>query len=234
MPRRSTKLSRAESVVAHQWPGLSRHRPLSSFNQRDLLAGAKVEAEHVGNYMPLAKRIAADHLTEDPNYYRKAKRAGLSAGRGRSRKGSASMYQCPKCAAQSSRMSMVAGACPPATTDVALNLQNRQKAIEVADYGPANPRLPNDAYWRRIASQWRVPVSEAKTMRCGNCAAFNITPEVLDCIASGLSSSGVDPADTIVAAELGYCEAFKFKCAASRTCSAWIVGGPIRLSKKMR
>ena len=78
--RKSTKLSRAESVVAHQWPGLSRHRPLSSFNQRDLLVGAKVEAEHVGNYMPLAKRMAADHLTEDPNYYRKAKRAGLSSG----------------------------------------------------------------------------------------------------------------------------------------------------------
>jgi hypothetical protein len=26
---------------------------------------------------------------------------------------------------------------------------------------------------------------------------------------------------------LGYCEAFDFKCAASRTCDAWVVGGPI-------
>jgi hypothetical protein len=27
-------------------------------------------------------------------------------------------------------------------------------------------------------------------------------------------------------ADLGYCEIFDFKCAASRTCDAWVVGGP--------
>jgi hypothetical protein len=26
---------------------------------------------------------------------------------------------------------------------------------------------------------------------------------------------------------MGYCEALDFKCAASRTCNAWAVGGPI-------
>ena len=118
--------------------------------------------------------------------------------------------------------------CPKATQDVALNLQNRRKAIQVAKYGPANPRLPNELYWRQIASEWGVSVEEAKTMRCGNCAAFDISPEIRACISKGLAEDGVDPADTIVAAELGYCHAFKFKCAASRTCSAWIVGGPIR------
>jgi hypothetical protein len=29
------------------------------------------------------------------------------------------------------------------------------------------------------------------------------------------------------AGDLGYCEAFDFKCAASRTCDAWIAGGPV-------
>ena len=29
------------------------------------------------------------------------------------------------------------------------------------------------------------------------------------------------------AADLGYCELFHFKCAAARTCDAWLVGGPI-------
>ena len=29
------------------------------------------------------------------------------------------------------------------------------------------------------------------------------------------------------AADLGYCELFHFKCAATRTCDAWLVGGPI-------
>ena len=33
--------------------------------------------------------------------------------------------------------------------------------------------------------------------------------------------------DTIDAGDLGYCEAFDFKCAANRTCDAWVVGGPI-------
>lgn len=121
--------------------------------------------------------------------------------------------------------------CPRATEDIGKNLENRQKAIQVAKYGPANPRLTNERYWKSIADAWEVPVAEARTMRCGNCAAFDISPEMLECIYQGLAEQGTDPADTLVAAELGYCHAFKFKCAASRTCTAWIVGGPIREHK---
>lgn len=117
--------------------------------------------------------------------------------------------------------------CPPATQDIAINLRNRAKAIEVAHYGPANPRLPNNDYWRYIAEEWGVPVEEARTMLCGNCAAFDISPGMIDCINAGLAENGIDALDVIAAAELGYCHAFKFKCAASRTCDAWIVGGPI-------
>jgi hypothetical protein len=51
---------------------------------------------------------------------------------------------------------------------------------------------------------------------------------LIGCINAGLAEQGIDAQDVIVAAELGYCHAFRFKCAASRTCSAWIVGGPIR------
>ena len=66
-------------------------------------------------------------------------------------------------------------------------------------------------------------------MLCGNCAAFDITPEMLDCIKTGLmQGNGLDADEVIVRAELGYCRMLNFKCAASRTCSAWIVGGPIR------
>lgn len=121
-----------------------------------------------------------------------------------------------------------ANKCPTATLDVALNLKNRQKAIKVAMYGPPNPRLPNVDYWNKLASVWGVSAREAKTMRCGNCAAFDITPRVIECIKLGLGRDGVDPQDTVVAAELGYCRMFAFKCAASRTCSAWVTGGPIR------
>lgn len=120
------------------------------------------------------------------------------------------------------------GGCPPATQDIALNLKNRAKCIKDANYGPANPRLPNEAYWAGLAKEWRIPVAEAKTMRCANCAAFDITQKVIGCIEQGIGRDGIDPHDTVVAAELGYCRFFKFKCAASRTCSAWVVGGPIK------
>lgn len=121
--------------------------------------------------------------------------------------------------------------CPPATGNIALNLKNRQKAINTAHYGPLNPNLPNRTYWSQIASIWSVTAEEAKKSRCGNCAAFNQTNKILDCIDQGLAaggSGGQDAWDTIMAGDLGYCEAFDFKCASSRVCSAWIVGGPIK------
>jgi hypothetical protein len=121
-----------------------------------------------------------------------------------------------------------AAKCPTATLDVALNLKNRQKCIKTAMYGPANPRLPNLLYWQRLANVWGVSVKDAQTMRCGNCAAFDIKRNTIECIKQGIGRDGIDPQDTVVAAELGYCRMFQFKCAASRTCSAWIVGGPIR------
>jgi hypothetical protein len=111
--------------------------------------------------------------------------------------------------------------CPMATQDITLNLKNRGKAIDAANYGPENPALPNTGYWREMASQWDVTPKEAKMSRCGNCAAFNRSPEMVQCIAKGLGPEG-DPWATIEAGDLGYCEIFDFKCAASRTCQAWI------------
>lgn len=123
--------------------------------------------------------------------------------------------------------------CPPATGDLTLNLRNRGRAIDKADYGPMNPNEPNDAYWRKMAAKWDVPAEEAKTMRCGNCAAFNQTSRMLACIEKGLSDDRHEDAMEVVdAGDLGFCEIFDFKCAAARTCSAWIVGGPIRDDKK--
>jgi len=37
-----------------------------------------------------------------------------------------------------------------------------------------------------------------------------------------------DSWDTIEAGKLGYCTMHKFKCAGSRTCNAWISGGPVK------
>jgi hypothetical protein len=63
--------------------------------------------------------------------------------------------------------------CPTATQDVRVNLANRSKAIKDAMYGPLNPSEPNEDYWSEIASEWDVPVEEAKKQRCGNCARFH-------------------------------------------------------------
>ena len=115
--------------------------------------------------------------------------------------------------------------CPAPTQDITLNLKNRAKAITSAAYGPENPALPNNAFWSKKADQWDVSVDDAKQSRCGNCAAFNVSDKIKQCIADGIGREA-DPWGTIKLADLGYCEIFDFKCAASRTCDAWVVGGP--------
>jgi hypothetical protein len=117
--------------------------------------------------------------------------------------------------------------CPPATLDIPLNLENRQKCIDQANYGPLDPNLPNEDYWKEKADRFNTKPDEAKKALCGNCVFFIKTKGMLDCIAQGLGDVGVDPYDSIKAGDLGYCEAYDFKCAASRTCDAWVVGGPI-------
>jgi hypothetical protein len=115
--------------------------------------------------------------------------------------------------------------CPMPTQDVTLNLKNRAKAITTAAYGPENPALPNTAYWQKKADTWDVSIADAKKSRCGNCAAFNVSDKLKECIANGIGMEA-DPWGTIKLADLGYCEIFDFKCAGTRTCDAWVVGGP--------
>jgi len=122
------------------------------------------------------------------------------------------------------------GKCPPATQDISVNLKNRRKAIRGAGYGPLNPQEENAEFWGDKAKTWSVSADEAKKSLCGNCAVFVVTTEMKNCIAGGLEQGGSgasDAWDAIDAAELGYCEAFDFECAASRTCDAWVTGGPI-------
>lgn len=118
-------------------------------------------------------------------------------------------------------------ACPPATQDIVINLDNRKKAIDQAMYGPLNPAEPNEEYWTALGDEWNVDVETAKKQRCGNCAVFIQTPSMMSCIENGLTDDA-DEFDAIDAAgELGYCEIFDFKCASARTCRAWVAGGPV-------
>ena len=115
--------------------------------------------------------------------------------------------------------------CPEATQNIEVNLKGRQNAIDTANYGPLNPNEPNEAYWKAKADMFKGDVGTAKKALCGNCVFFVQTKAMLDCIAGGINDT--NEWDTIEAGDLGYCEAFDFKCAADRTCDAWVVGGPI-------
>ena len=124
--------------------------------------------------------------------------------------------------------------CPLATRDVKTNLKHRNWAFANVGYGPANPldEKNNEEFWLRKTIIWATNLDEAKGMRCGNCSAFIQTSFMHHCITKGIEAK--DPADesgydedVIESAQLGFCELFHFKCAALRTCDAWLVGGPI-------
>ena len=118
--------------------------------------------------------------------------------------------------------------CPIATHDITVNLKNRQTAIDEYHYGPANPDKP-DNYWQEAAKTWNISVKTAETMKCGNCAAFDVSDKMRKCIETGMMGKE-KAADTIATAEkadLGYCNILHFKCAGSRSCSVWLTNGPI-------
>lgn len=127
-------------------------------------------------------------------------------------------------AAYLKRMNMAQ--CPDATQSIKINLANRQNAIDTAMYGPLDIKNPGD-YWDKIAEKWNVTADVAKKEVCGNCAAFNIKKEILNCIEGGIGGNPKDAWDVIDAGDLGYCEFFDFKCNANRSCSAHVDGGPI-------
>jgi len=120
--------------------------------------------------------------------------------------------------------------CPKVCSDIPLNLKNRDWAFANVGYGPANPDSPED-FWKIRAKEWNTSEKNAQTMHCGNCSAFIQTPEMMKCIVDGIQGEESDNEtyanEVVDSAELGYCELFEFKCAADRTCSAWLVGGPI-------
>lgn len=127
-----------------------------------------------------------------------------------------------------------ADSCPLETSNIGLNLKNRNNTIKEYGYGPINPEEPADDFWRAKAKMWDTSKDEAKTARCGNCAAFIQTPAMMACITKGIHSGrdveegeGME-IEVIEKANLGYCELFHFKCAGDRTCDAWLVGGPIK------
>ena len=122
------------------------------------------------------------------------------------------------------------GECPPATQSIVLNIENRQNAIDAVGYGPLNPDEPNTEFWEDKAQRWKITPVEASKSICGNCVFFDRRSATLECIETGIAEGGSGDESAwgaIDQAELGYCTALDFKCAASRTCNAWAAGGPV-------
>ena len=107
--------------------------------------------------------------------------------------------------------------CPTATQDLELNTVNRNAAIEAEhiQYGPIN--LEDQGYWDKLADHWNTTPEVAKESNCSNCAAFDISPRMKECMPGSLQEDG----------ELGYCWMHHFKCHSARTCYTWAAGGPI-------
>ena len=75
--------------------------------------------------------------------------------------------------------------CPVATHDIDVNLKNRQKAIDNYYYGPANPDKAGD-YWKDAAKRWGIDEKTAQTMKCTNCASFDVSDKMWSCIEDGI------------------------------------------------
>ena len=127
------------------------------------------------------------------------------------------------------KVTEVSPKCPLATVDIEENIKNRDWTIKKFGYGPLNPDSPDPGFWEEKAALWGTDDQTVKTARCGNCAAFDQSSVVMSCIEKGINeTNAADPQDVLDLADLGYCQLFKFKCAAARTCDAWLHGGPIR------
>lgn len=87
--------------------------------------------------------------------------------------------------------------CPIPTQDPDLNARNKEEAMDTSGY-------------RDSADSGAFKLTDV----CGNCAAYNQTEDMLECIGD---ESG----------DLGYCQMLKFVCSSDHTCDKWVTGGPI-------
>ena len=107
--------------------------------------------------------------------------------------------------------------CPEPTQNLELNTRNRNEAIkaEHIQYGPMN--LSDKQYWTKAAKHWNTTPDVAINSKCSNCAAFDVSPRMKECMPGSIQEDG----------QLGYCWMHKFKCHSARTCYTWAAGGPI-------
>jgi len=107
------------------------------------------------------------------------------------------------------------------------NVNKRKKAGTSRKQGA--PGSPTAQAWKDAAKTWGIDEATAKSMTCSVCAAFDVSDKMWDCIASGIEGDveEVDALASIHKGDIGYCNFLHFKCAGTRSCTAFVSGGPI-------
>lgn len=124
--------------------------------------------------------------------------------------------------------------CPLPIIDESVNIENHRSTIANALLGPADPSLPNTAYWRNLARRWEVGEADARSRRCFNCEHYIDTDAVKECIQrhGALDITKLGPEFKNMGDASGYCTLYDITCTASRVCVDWEAGGPITTTKE--
>jgi len=93
--------------------------------------------------------------------------------------------------------------CPIATQDPKVNDRNKAEAESKAKYAEAG----DEEY------------------SCGNCSRFIQTPEMIDCMVSGMPE---DMQEIVDDDDIGYCARWDFRCSSDYVCDRWLAGGPVK------
>lgn len=92
--------------------------------------------------------------------------------------------------------------CPIATGDSKVNDKNKSEAESKAGYAETEGEY-----------------------KCGNCARFIQTPEMMECIVAGLPE---DVQEIVDEDDVGYCARWDFRCSEDMVCDRWLAGGPVK------
>ena len=124
--------------------------------------------------------------------------------------------------------------CPLPLQDNDLNIQNHLKTIKEHGLGPADPRQPNNEFWKDKALKWQTTEGDARGRLCANCEHYLASDTINECIINGpakyikASNLPVSPkwAD-IESRPVAYCTLYDITCSPIRTCDSQEMGGPI-------
>lgn len=118
--------------------------------------------------------------------------------------------------------------CPVGTIYPEVNLQNHLFALELGEYGPADPREPSKDFWQNKMKIWDVNEGTAIMRVCVSCGFADKTPEMQDCIIEGPAADFKEsdlPTNPVWAEIEGmptyYCNRWNMTINPLRTCNGW-------------